>query len=538
MEVIYSFWENNPHLWFNATAKDDKYIYDNFNNFLSLKLSYIYNNIDNMNKQEWTSYCILYDQLSRHINRYINNNKTNISINIEYYYVNYNKFKDNLTDFEFMFQLMPIRHTHQLIHVKFVLSQVWERLYKDLSNKQIRKFLVATYERYIKCSTENNLSLNINNKLVFNNYEILDTISPNNLNIFNNIFENNNSPLYICMKNFIDNLQFNLKDKKINSSNKSKIILSISGGVDSMICSYLLKILKKDFVAVHIDYYNREECHKEEELLIWWCNTILNIPLYIRRIDEINRPKCMEYELRELYETYTKNVRYNSYIIDELNINPLIILGHNKDDTIENILTNTSCQSHFDNLLGMKPISYQNHNFNKTDYELCFLRPLINIPKSDIYDFAITNHIPFLKDSTPKWSQRGKIRDIVKPALNEWNPLIFDGLIKVSEKMSQMTLLLEKLIDKLILTDIIINSIHEVPIEEIYWTIYLKKNNIFITQKTLNCLIEKIKFLQNNEYKLKEIQKFTLAKNIILSFKQNKDKLIIELCDNIYGRPN
>jgi tRNA(Ile)-lysidine synthase TilS/MesJ len=296
-----------------------------------------------------------------------------------------------------------------------------------------------------------------------------------------------------------------------------------------MICSYLLKILKQDFVAVHIDYYNRDECHKEEELLIWWCNTILNIPLYIRRIDEINRPKCMEYELRELYETYTKNVRYNSYIIDELNINPLIILGHNKDDTIENILTNTSSQSHFDNLLGMKPISYQNHNFNKTDYKLCFLRPLINIPKSDIYDFAITNHIPFLQDSTPKWSQRGKIRDIVRPALNEWNPLIFDGLIKVSEKMSQMTLLLEKLIDKLILTDIIINNIHEVPIEEIYWTIYLKKNNIFITQKTLNCLIEKIKYLQKNEYKLKETQKFTLAKNIIISFIQKKDKLTIEI---------
>ena len=145
----------------------------------------------------------------------------------------------------------------------------------------------------------------------------------------------------------------------------------------------------------------------------------------------------------------------------------------------------------------------------------------------NIIPVAINNNIPFLQDSTPKWSQRGKIRDIVKPALNEWNPLIFDGLIKVSEKMSQMTLLLEKLIDKLILTDIIINSIHEVPIEEIYWTIYLKKNNIFITQKTLNCLIEKIKFLQKNEYKLKEIQKFTLAKNINLSFKQNKEKLII-----------
>jgi len=96
--------------------------------------------------------------------------------------------------------------------------------------------------------------------------------------------------------------------------------------------------------------------------------------------------------------------------------------------------------------------------------------------------------------------------------------------------MSQMTLLLEKLIDKLILTDIIINSIHEVPTEEIYWTIYLKKNNIFISQKTLNCLIEKIKFLQKNEYKLKEIQKFQLSKNYLIMFKQTKEKLVIMLC--------
>jgi tRNA(Ile)-lysidine synthase TilS/MesJ len=296
-----------------------------------------------------------------------------------------------------------------------------------------------------------------------------------------------------------------------------------------MVCSYLLKQIPNiKLSAVHIDYYNREECNKEEELLIWWCNSILNIPLYIRRIDEINRPKCMEYELRELYESYTKDVRFNTYI----NINtcyiPFVILGHNKDDTIENILTNTASCSHYENLLGMTPISNQNYK-NKN---ICFLRPLINIPKSEIYEFAINNNIPFLQDSTPKWSQRGKIRDIVKPALNEWNPLIFDGLIKMSEKMSEMTLLLEKLIDKLILIDNNYNSIHEVPIEEIYWTILLKKNKIFITQKTLKCLIEKIIYLQKNEYKLTEIQKFTLCKDLIITFKQKKDKLIIEFNKN------
>jgi tRNA(Ile)-lysidine synthase TilS/MesJ len=229
----------------------------------------------------------------------------------------------------------------------------------------------------------------------------------------------------------------------------------------------------------------------------------------------------MEYELRDLYESYTKDVRFTSYININNNIS-YVVLGHNKDDTIENILTNTASNSHYENLLGMTPVSNQSYK-NKN---ICFLRPLINIPKIDIYKFAIENNIPFLQDSTPKWSQRGKIRDIVRPALVEWNPLILDGFIKLSEKMSQMTLLLNQLISN---NNNYIN-IHEVPINHIYWTTYLKKNNIYITQKTLECLIEKIIFLQKNEYKLKEIQKFRLSKNCLITFKQTKEKLVIMLC--------
>ena len=99
MEIVYSFWENNSNLWFNSTPEDDKYIYDNFNDLLSIE-----HNINYMNKKEWTSYCILYDQLLKHINRYINNNRYINTYSapddfIDNCYLNYNKFKDELTDF-------------------------------------------------------------------------------------------------------------------------------------------------------------------------------------------------------------------------------------------------------------------------------------------------------------------------------------------------------------------------------------------------------------------------------------------------------
>ncbi len=503
MEKIYNFWQTNPELWFNATPDDDKKIYDMFFDIID-------DNININNEKDWTSYCIYYDQLYKHFNRH---NKIQLYYPHDFLvncYSNYDIYKDNLTDFEFMFCLMPIRHTHQLLDVKFVLNETWIRLSLNKENQFIRKFLIATYERYIKCTKETNIKTFIKSDIIFNHPEILDNLSPTKASFsINNIH-----PFYLNIKEFI----------KTNNLTNETIMVSISGGVDSMVCSYLLKQLTYELTnlnigCIHIDYYNRHECEQEEELLIWWCNTILNMPLYIRRIDEINRPKCMEYELRDLYESYTKNVRFNSYI----NLSEYIILGHNKDDTIENIFTNTASNSHYENLLGMTSISNQTYK----DKNICFLRPLINIPKSEIYQYAINHNIPFLYDSTPKWSQRGKIRDIVRPALNDWNPLIFDGLINLSHKMSEMTLLLDKLISKDI-NNINYNNINDVPINNIYWSTVLKKNNIYVTQKTLINIIDRIKHYQLYPHKLKELQKIQLCKNTFMTLKQ-KDKLIINL---------
>jgi len=518
MKNIYKFWQNNPNLWFNSTDEDDKYITENFMTYLSDEYDFT-----DMYKEDWTAYCILHDQLIKHFNRHYGINLTHPNNFIIDCYNKYNYLKHHrLTDFEFMFCLMPLRHTHELIHVKFVLEETWDRLSKDKSNQFIKKFLIATYERYIKCTTETNLINYINNNINFNHTEILDNISPKDFSIM--IIKNNHNPLYNCMEQFIKNNNLTNKD----------IMVSISGGVDSMVCSYLLKQLTYNYTnlkisCVHIDYYNRPECKYEEELLIWWCNTILEIPLSIRRIDEINRPKCMEYELRDLYESYTKNIRFNSYINysnsnNSNNSNVYVVLGHNKDDTIENIFTNTASNSHYENLLGMTPISNQTYK----DKNIYFLRPLINIPKSEIYDYAIKHNIPFLIDSTPKWSQRGKIRDIVKPALNEWNPLIFDGLINLSNKMSQMTLLLDKLISPDI-NNINYNTINDVPLDEIYWTTILRKNNIYITQKTLHNLINRLHHYQSYPHKLKDLQKIQLCKNTMIVLKEIKGKLIINI---------
>ena len=68
-----------------------------------------------------------------------------------------------------------------------------------------------------------------------------------------------------------------------------------------------------------------------------------------------------------------------------------------------------------------------------------FIRPMLEIPKADIYKFANTHYIPYLPTSTPAWSQRGKIRDCIKPALQDWSPKLIPAMFQVSAKISSMS---------------------------------------------------------------------------------------------------
>ena len=79
-----------------------------------------------------------------------------------------------------------------------------------------------------------------------------------------------------------------------------------------------------------INYMNRPTYEHEEAFVKYMCRQ-LDIPLYIRRIEEIQRTRDKN---REDYEKYTHDIRFNCYRMFD---NSLIILGHNYDDCLENV---------------------------------------------------------------------------------------------------------------------------------------------------------------------------------------------------------
>ena len=211
----------------------------------------------------------------------------------------------------------------------------------------------------------------------------------------------------------------------IKNSHSDKFVISLSGGVDSMITSWIMKQIckKAELLCVHINYNNRETSIVEADFVKTWCN-LMDIPYSIVNIYNLKRVKqngkivCYENDLeisRNIYEEKTKKIRFDEYTRHKCPV----ILGHNHDDLLENIITNIS-NNRTDKLGGMERSSVING--------VNIVRPMISITKKEIYEYAIKTNVPYLEDSTPAWSRRGKLRDTFVPAVSEIEPNFMKGL--------------------------------------------------------------------------------------------------------------
>lgn len=216
------------------------------------------------------------------------------------------------------------------------------------------------------------------------------------------------------------------------SHNSNKYIVSLSGGVDSMVMISILHANDIGVIAVHINYNNRIESKKEELFLETWCK-FNEIKLYSKSIDDIQRNSSN----RNDYENITKNIRLEFYqeIMRKEGAN-YVLLAHHKDDIIENIFANV-CRGR--NILDLAVIK-NNSKIN----DINFGRPLSEHFKESIYEFAHVYQIPYFKDTTPDWSVRGKYRNVIYPSIeNAFSKNVKNNLLNLSQQSDEWNELIE-----------------------------------------------------------------------------------------------
>ena len=235
--------------------------------------------------------------------------------------------------------------------------------------------------------------------------------------------------------------------KFIQDNNISNILLSLSGGVDSMVLAVIIKNLNIDvnLYCCHINYNNREESVDERNFLIDWCQ-LENIHLDIMNIEHIKRGEGN----RNDYEEETRKLRYKYYadLIKKFDCDG-VFLAHHQDDLSENVFSNIMRgKNSITNLSVFKQINII--------LDVVVFRPMLEFRKKVIYDMSEKYQIPYFLDTTPDWSCRGKMRKQIFPKCEDcYSDSFMKSLVKIGKESDELGDITKKYLINPILDSII-----------------------------------------------------------------------------------
>jgi len=198
-----------------------------------------------------------------------------------------------------------------------------------------------------------------------------------------------------------------MRENMAEFGNQNTIAVSLSGGVDSMVLSYILKSQGYDVVTLHIDYKNRPESTEEADFVTGWSKRH-GMKSELLTVDQIRRGVTP----REQYEIESRRIRYAFYKEEGLKYGfPAVLLGHHHGDVQENVITNL--------MRGANLLSVNGMDDKGVVDGVRIWRPMLSHVKDDVFDFAHKYGIPYFLDSTPTWSTRGKLRNQLVPLLED-----------------------------------------------------------------------------------------------------------------------
>lgn len=225
----------------------------------------------------------------------------------------------------------------------------------------------------------------------------------------------------------------------LSFSEDTKLVLAVSGGVDSMVLLQLFLTLRKnhhfDLCVVHVNHQLRKESMAEERMVKGYCE-IHHVPLYIEQWDKADHPKTG-------IEEAARNFRYRFFkkILDKEEAHALLT-AHHRDDQSETILMRFVRGNTLQGLTGM--------NASNPFGDGVLLRPLLPFTKSELYTYAHDMHVPFMEDVSNFETEftRNRYRNHILPLLKTENPQFDRQLITFAEEIRDVLTVIEPVIDQ------------------------------------------------------------------------------------------
>ena len=203
-----------------------------------------------------------------------------------------------------------------------------------------------------------------------------------------------------------------------------KLLLAVSGGLDSMVLVHLFQQLNYEIVVLHCNFQLRGlESFEDQQFIQEYSNTNA-IPFVFTQFDT----EAFAADFKVSIQVAARELRY-SWFYEQLAIQKgdFILTAHHADDNLETFLINFSRGTGLEGLTG---IPTQNEKV---------IRPLLSFSRQQMEEYASVNKLKWREDSSNASANylRNKIRHHLVPLLKELNPTFMSSFEKTQSFLSE-----------------------------------------------------------------------------------------------------
>jgi len=231
-----------------------------------------------------------------------------------------------------------------------------------------------------------------------------------------------------------------IKDNNLFSS-KDKLLLAVSGGIDSVVLCHLCKEAGYDFSIAHCNFQLRGNDSDRDEKFVHGLAQKYGVEFFVKRFDT----RAVARQQKKSIEETARHLRYEWFYsllnTEKSDVQPAvhnyILTAHHADDNIETVMMNFFRGTGIRGLKGIEPKNGK------------IIRPLLFAWKKELEEFLQANNLSFVDDYTNKEIDytRNYFRNELIPSVEKIFPVVKQNLSDTIQRLGEAAALYRQAVE-------------------------------------------------------------------------------------------